>query len=160
MRMHCRTTRIAIGLLACVCTISVWSAAQATHAEQTAAPAPSVDYQRDVHPILAAKCLPCHSEEKRSGGLALASYADALDGGRSGAAIVPGSSAASLLAQRITGEVEPAMPLRLPPLNATEIAVIRSWIDQGARATLRSPAARPRWEAPLALERPAMPDTV
>jgi hypothetical protein len=155
-----RVTKLAIGLLAGVWAIGVWAATQTTGAEQTRPSAPTVDYQRDVHPILAAKCLTCHSQEKRSGGLALATYADALDGGRSGAAIIPGRSAASLLAQRITGEVEPAMPLRLPPLNATEIAVIRSWIDQGARATALSPAARPKWEAPLALERPAIPEPV
>ena len=153
-------TRLAFSLLACVWTISVWTATQTTHAEQTTAPAPTVDYQRDVHPILAARCLTCHSQEKRSGGLALASYADALDGGRSGAAIVPGRSGASLLVQRVTGEVEPAMPLRLPPLTPTEIAMIRSWIDQGARATILSPAARPKWEAPLALERPPIPEPV
>jgi hypothetical protein len=135
-------------------------ALQAARAEHSQPATPAVDYQRDVHPILAAKCLTCHSQEKRSGGLSLAAYADVLDGGRSGAAIRPGSSAASLLVQRITGEVEPPMPLRLPALGAAEIAVIRSWIDEGARATPASAAARPKWEAPLALERPAIPETV
>jgi hypothetical protein len=119
-----------------------------------------VDYDRQVHPILAAKCMLCHSQEKRSGGLSLATYNDALDGGRSGAAIRPGNSAASLLLLRATGEAPPRMPLAGPPLSALELSVIRQWIVQGARATARSAPARPKWEAPLALERPAVPASV
>jgi hypothetical protein len=70
---------------------------------QTASKRTGVDYQQQVHTILAAKCLSCHSSERRSGGLSLAAYADALDGGRSGAAIRPGNSAGSLLVQCIIG---------------------------------------------------------
>jgi len=40
----------------------------------------TIDYQQHVHTILAANCLSCHSAERRSGGLSLASYADALEG--------------------------------------------------------------------------------
>ena len=114
---------------------------------------PTIDYQRQVHTILAAKCLSCRSTERRWG-LSLAAYTDALDGGRSGAAIRPGNSAGSLLMQRITGQMAPAMPLNTPALSAGEIATIRAWIDEGARDTLASAAAAPKWEAPLALARP------
>ncbi len=100
-------------------------------------PAPTVDFNRDVHTIIAAKCLACHSAEKRSGGLSLATYTDVIDGGRSGAAVRPGNSAGSLLMARITGTTAPQMPLGLPPLSEAEIATIRTWIDQGARATQR-----------------------
>jgi len=119
----------------------------------------TIDYQQHVHTILAAKCLSCHSAERRSGGLSLAAYADALEGGRSGAAVRPGDSAGSLLVKRITGEVTP-LPLGRPALSAGEIAAIRLWIDEGARETITSAAAKPKWEAPLALERPAAPDVV
>jgi hypothetical protein len=122
--------------------------------------AATIDYQQHVHTILAATCLSCHSAERRSGGLSLATYADALDGGRSGTAVRPGDSAGSLLVKRVTGEVTPPMPLGRPALSAGEIAVIRRWIDEGARETLTSAAAKPKWEAPLALERPAVPDVV
>ena len=30
-----------------------------------------VDFNRDVHPILAARCFACHGGDKRSGGLSL-----------------------------------------------------------------------------------------
>jgi hypothetical protein len=70
-----------------------------------------VDYERQVHPILAAKCWSCHSQEKRSGGLSLATLADVLAAGRSGAAMKPGSAATSLLVRRVNGEVQPRMPI-------------------------------------------------
>jgi len=54
----------------------------------------SVDYRRDVHPILATRCFVCHSGDKRSGGLSLSAYEDVLQGGRSGAAIVPRDASA------------------------------------------------------------------
>jgi len=121
---------------------------------------PLVDYSRQVHPILAARCLPCHGDEQRSGGLSLATHTGVLQGGRTGAAILPGRSGESLLVRRVTGVVQPAMPLGLEPLAAAEIALIRTWIDQGARATPASPPAQGRWQPPLALARPAIPGAV
>lgn len=120
-------------------------------------PPATVDFDRDVHTILAAKCLMCHSAEKRSGGLSLATYADVLDGGRSGGTVRPGKSADSVLMMRITGATAPQMPFGFPPLSEAEINTIRTWIDQGARATPTSAPARGKWEAPLTLERPAVP---
>ncbi len=116
-----------------------------------------VDFTRQIHPILATRCLPCHSEEKRSGGLALATLDGLLAGRRSGAAIRPGNPANSLLIRRVTGEVPPAMPFGGDPLAAAQIALIRAWIEQGARATPASPPAKAKWEAPLLLDRPAPP---
>ncbi|HEV3483896.1 MAG TPA: PSD1 and planctomycete cytochrome C domain-containing protein [Vicinamibacterales bacterium] len=122
------------------------------------APQPLIDFERQIKPILTETCLECHSQDKRKGGLSLASYVDVLDGGRSGAVIRPGDGARSLLLQRITGEIEPQMPRDELPLGPEQIALIRLWIDQGARATPAAPPAPQPWEAPLALERPNVPD--
>ncbi|MCU1233857.1 MAG: hypothetical protein JWP63_1824 [Candidatus Solibacter sp.] len=119
-----------------------------------------VDYDRQVHPILAAKCWACHSQEKRSGGFSLATYTDLLEGGRSGAAIKPGNSAGSLLLLRANGSRAPRMPLGGAPLAAAELATIAAWIDDGARATPASAPAKPKWEAPLTLTSPAIPPAV
>src|SRR5437667_6733902 len=91
--------------------------------------APTIDFERHVRPIFAAKCLSCHSGEKRSGALSLATYSGVLDGGRNGGAVRPGDSAGSLLMRRIRGEVAPGMPLGKDPLTPPEVAVIRAWID-------------------------------
>jgi len=119
-----------------------------------------IDYDRQVHAILAEKCLACHNAEKRSGGLSLANYQDVLSGGRTGAAVKPGSSATSLVVKRITGAIQPRMPFGGDALADSEIALIRSWIDQGARATPASAAARARWDPPLALSAPPVPNSL
>ena len=116
-----------------------------------------VDFERQIRPIIEDRCLECHSQDKRKGGLSLATYADALDGGRNGPAIRPGHSARSILIHRVTGAVEPQMPKDNDPLTPAQVALIRRWIDQGARAAPDSPAAPQPWEAPLALGRPATP---
>ena len=49
------------------------------------------------------------------------------------------------------------MPKDEEPLDASSIALVRLWIDEGARATPASAPAPAPWEAPLALGRPALP---
>ncbi len=123
------------------------------------APAGRVDYRDQVHPILATHCLACHDQEKRSGGLALATYDDVLAGGRSGPAVRPGQSADSLIIARLLGKIEPQMPLG-GVLGDAQVDILRAWIDEGARP---APAAQPApapWEPKLSLERPTVPDAV
>jgi hypothetical protein len=119
----------------------------------------TVDFDRQIKPILAANCSMCHSAEKRSGGLSLATYADVLEGGRSGTAIRPGSSTKSVLMQHLTGEIEPRMPFGKAPLPDRDLALIRTWIDEGARPKADAPPAQPKWEATLTLSRPAVPQS-
>ncbi len=118
---------------------------------------PKIDYQRDIHAIFAAHCLTCHNAEKRSGGLSLGTYADIIAGGRTGAAIKPGRSEESLAVRRVLGEVLPRMPLGGDPLTPVEVGTLRTWIDEGARATPTSAAAKGRWEPPLSLTEPKIP---
>ena len=141
-------------------TFGIWATALAIRAQHAPSPAAMVDYPRQVFPILKARCLECHSGETRKGGLSLATYADALDGGRTGPSIRPGDGAGSLLVHRVTAEIEPQMPKDEDPLTDAEVALLKLWIDQGARpAPSAAPAPAP-WEAPMALERPAVPRTV
>ncbi len=126
-------------------------------APQRRADAPRVDFEHQIRPIIESHCLECHSAEKRKGGLSLATYADALDGGRNGAVIRPGNSTGSLIVQRLLGRLDPQMPKDEDPLPAATIALVRRWIDQGARETPTSPPAPPPWDAPMALTRPAVP---
>ena len=120
-------------------------------------PAPRVDFQAQIRPLLEKHCLECHSQDKRKGGLSLGDYPDALEGGRNGPVIRPGNSAGSLLIHRVTGRVEPQMPKDETPLTPKELALVRAWIDQGARESMTSPPAPAPWEAPLTLVRPAVP---
>ena len=136
------------------------TAAPAPAARQSRARAASpglVDYKREIEPIVEFYCLQCHSQDKRKGGLSLATYDDMLEGGKDGPVIRPGKGGESPIVQRITGQVEPQMPKDGLPLSDDEIAVVRRWIDEGARASPTSPPAPQPWEAPLALERPPVP---
>src|SRR5712692_2781797 len=116
-------------------------------APSASAGADSVDFARDVQPILQRACAVCHNDTLVQGGLSLASRAAALKGGVSGPAVVPGDGASSLLIKRL-GAVPglPRMPMGLPPLTETDIATLRAWIDAGAPwpdtpATLATAAA-------------------
>jgi hypothetical protein len=140
--------------------LAVYAAATGTPEPPVRQAAARVSFQQQIQPILSKRCLECHSADKRKGGLSLATYADALEGGRNGAAIRPGNSASSLLVHRLTGDVEPQMPKDEEPLSGAELALVRQWIDQGARETPSGPPAPQPWEAPLALERPALPPVV
>jgi hypothetical protein len=138
---------------------TVWSVAVVASVHPGAAPqsSPRIDFAREVQPILSERCIECHDKDKRKGGLSLATYGDALDGGRNGAVIRPGNGARSLLVHRIAGEIEPQMPKDETPLTPAQVALIRRWIDQGARETPASPPAPAPWDAPLALTRPVVP---
>ena len=119
-----------------------------------------VDFMSEIAPIVKRDCLECHSQDRRKGGLSLATYGDALDGGRNGAVIRPGNGAGSPIIHRLTGALDPQMPKDADPLQPAEIALIQRWIDEGARETPDGPAAPPPWEAPTELQRPALPAIV
>lgn len=106
----------------------------------------AASFEADVAPIFAKKCAGCHSPAagKVKGKLNLESAETALQGGESGAAILPGKAQESLLVGAIEHRVEPHMP---PPgkfdkLSDAEIALIRQWIDEGAKFTA-SPSPTP-----------------
>ena len=93
-----------------------------------------VEFERDVHPILKTSCYPCHSGPQPRSGLRLDVQATAMRGGVGGVVIVPGNSGGSRLVHRIEGKGgEPQMPLGRTPLTSEQIAILRTWIDQGAR---------------------------
>jgi len=119
-----------------------------------------IDFERQIQPIITDRCLECHSQDKRKGGLSLATYGDVLDGGKDGAIVRPGQSARSMIIAKVKGEQGDRMPLDELPLSDTQIALLQRWIDEGARATPASAAAPPPWEAPLALTAPDVPPLV
>jgi hypothetical protein len=117
----------------------------------------AVDFDRQVHPILAARCFTCHSGDKRSGGLSLSNYSEILRGGKTGKVVNPGSSQDSLMIRRVLGEGATPMPPVGERLASSEIAVLRSWIDEGARPRRDAAPARPNWVPKMALNKPALP---
>jgi len=122
----------------------------------------TVEFNRDVRPILSEKCFACHGPdaEAREANLRL----DTEEGAKKKRedyehpAVVPGSPEESALIQRIThSDPEKRMP---PPtmnqegsggkeLTNREIALLKKWVEQGAQWE--------KWWAYTPVERPAVP---
>ena len=99
----------------------------------TALTAAEPSFKNDVFPILRDNCLACHSAQAKMGQLVMEDYDGLMTGGKSGKPIVAGDSDASLLIRMLDGRAQPKMPLGggdLPPQN---LAVLKAWIDAGAK---------------------------
>jgi hypothetical protein len=102
-------------------------------------PSESIDFNRDVRPILAENCLACHGFDPahREAGLRLDTFEGATEDRDGSRGIAPGNLDQSQLWQRITSmdsdEVMPPPGSQKPPLNATQKEVLKRWIEQGAK---------------------------
>ena len=91
-----------------------------------------VTFAGSIYPLFEANCADCHITKVR-GELSLADLAGVHDGGESGDAVVPGNAEGSLLYQLVTStDAEERMPRKADALSASDIALIKSWIDSGA----------------------------
>ncbi len=129
------------------CAIAVSSVASRAFAAPPAnAP---IDFERDVRPIFATSCYGCHGPEKKKSDFRLDIKSAAMKGGDSGVDIIPGHSSDSPMIHRVTGQdKEGHMPPNgKPPLTERQIAILKSWIDQGARWPDYPAAAtgKPHW---------------
>ncbi|UUO04898.1 DUF1553 domain-containing protein [Blastopirellula sp. J2-11] len=92
-----------------------------------------VDFESQIRPLLKARCVECHCAKSQHNGLRLDAKKFALDGGDGGPIIVPGHSDESELIRRVTSEDEfEVMPPKGAKLTDSEIALLRTWIEQGA----------------------------
>ena len=94
-----------------------------------------ITYERDIRPILKAYCFHCHGEEPElQGGLDVRLRRLLIEGGDSGAVIVPGSVEKSLLYERISSGEMPPEGAQLRP-TPEQIETIARWIRSGARTS-------------------------
>ena len=95
----------------------------------------AIDFNRDVRPILVARCFACHGPDSstRERGLRLDVREGAVEPARTGRTpvVMPHDADGSLLLERITDPEDP-MPPSGEPLTAAEIDILRRWIDGGA----------------------------
>jgi hypothetical protein len=122
------------------------------------APARIVDYTRHIKPILEARCYRCHGPSRHKAGLRLDSPAFIRKGSSSGAVIVRGDAAKSLLIEVVSStEDRPRMPPTGEPLSTKQILLLKAWIDAGAPAPYEKedsqPARHPHW----AFQPPVLP---
>jgi hypothetical protein len=128
--------------LSLLATTSLAISAQEKRKDQ--GPVPVVDlkrkspviYQKEVEPIFYKKCIACHSGKDPESKFDLSTYEGLIKGGKRGSPVVPGKGGDSLLYKLMTRvDTKVPMPPRgEPPIVAAEMALIKLWIDQGAKA--------------------------
>jgi mono/diheme cytochrome c family protein len=154
-------------LLPTLSGLLIASALSAADGKLPAAATGTIEFGRDVEPILAKNCVKCHGAEKQKGGLRLDRETDARAGGNSGPVIQPGAKAAeSRLLQVIAGlDPDVKMPPQGPALSSDDVGKLRAWIEQGAKWSAagqsvaegeRTPVQSSHW-AFQPIRRPAVP---
>src|SRR6516165_11898213 len=143
-RVRPSSWHVVLALMAVVVAWINWSAPPRAHAQTRVS-------ANDVLPIL-QRCFQCHGPSLKMSKLDLSSRDGMLKGGEKGPALVPGSADASPLYRRVAGLEQPRMPMApVPALNAAENALLKSWIDQGAKwdsVSVSSSSAVPASAAP------------
>lgn len=100
-----------------------------------------VDFEREVVPFLRDNCFSCHCKTTTKGGLSMESPELMIKGGDTGPSLKPGKGAESLLLQAAAHQDD---DLKMPPrenkakaknLTPAQLALLRLWIDQGAKAS-------------------------
>lgn len=96
---------------------------------------PTVDYQQQIEPLFQSRCYRCHGPEKQESNLRLDRRISMINGGDLGAPVlVPGHPEKGELLKRLTSDdPEFRMPREGSPLAASEIALIETWIEEGAQ---------------------------
>ncbi|MFN0169629.1 MAG: DUF1553 domain-containing protein [Bryobacteraceae bacterium] len=98
----------------------------------------TIEFNREVRPILSDRCFTCHGPDpaKRKSKLRFDSEAGAMQDLGGHFAIVPGDPSKSELIRRITTDKK---GLRMPPvyagnaLSPSEVETLRRWVEQGAK---------------------------
>jgi hypothetical protein len=96
----------------------------------------AVDFATDVHPILASRCLGCHSGATPQGGFSLATREGALKG-------------KSEIVARVKGEAGLPMPPTGKSLDEKQIAILEAWVKADLPWTDVSHKVPSAWRAPL-----------
>ncbi len=117
-------TRIAFGLT----FILILTSAHGISAWADNPRSPGRDFDGRIAPILARRCLDCHSGSEPKGKLDLSNKGSALAGGKSGPAIIAGKLDESGLWERVQADEMPPKT----PLPAAEKEALREWIAAGA----------------------------
>ena len=104
--------------------------------------AQSVDYTKQIAPLWDTYCIDCHSADDADGELVLDSFAALMKGGKEGAAITAGKGNESVLVKFLEGRSgrggknEFMPPGKREKLKPEEIALIKTWIDAGAKGPI------------------------
>ena len=102
-----------------------------------------VSFRRDIAPLFLDNCLACHGPKKAEGGYRVDSFEGLMKEGDSGSATFTAQDVEDSESFRrlITEDEEERMPLEGDPLKPPQIALIRRWIEEGAKFDAADPKA-------------------
>lgn len=92
-------------------------------------------YEVAIYPILEAKCVACHNDDKTKGQLNMSSIEKIMKGGKNGLIWKAGDALNSHIIQRANLPLEHKEhmpPKGKPQLTSDEIALLTAWISEGA----------------------------
>lgn len=128
-----------------------------------------VSFIQDVAPILKENCFGCHNPKKKAGKFDMTTYENFRKGGRNDDPVVPGRAKSSYIMDVLTATDASRMPPKEAghPLSKAQLAVIASWIDQGAKLDNGIKPQddlltelRKRWQPPALLAKYARPAVI
>jgi hypothetical protein len=91
-------------------------------------------FAKHIMPFFARYCVECHNSAESQGGLDLETYKSLREGGNGGDVLKPGKADASDLLLVVEHKKRPVMPPRRSKQpRPEEVALLRAWIDAGAR---------------------------
>jgi WD40 repeat protein len=120
-------------LLILVCPLALFAAEKPIAVVQLDRKDPIV-YEKDIEPIFRSKCVVCHTGKEIKGKFDVSNYVTVMKGSQNGPVVIAGKSAESPLALYLGKTKKPFMPPKdEEPLTPQELALIKLWIDQGAK---------------------------
>tara|TARA_B100001057_G_scaffold264661_1_gene264861 strand:+ start:9098 stop:12490 length:3393 start_codon:yes stop_codon:yes gene_type:complete len=102
-----------------------------------------VDFQEEILPMLRANCLACHNRTRSKGEVIMETPDDIRKGNEGGPFVEAGNAEESFLFQLAAHTEEPIMPpaknkVGAKNLSPTELGLLKLWINQGAKGTLKA----------------------
>jgi len=116
------------------------------------------DFVHEVAPILSKRCIECHSDAKKKGGLSMNNEDSFRAGSEDGPIIDPAHPEKSMLLDVITSDDKDVqMPPKGDRLTAEEITTLRAWVQDGAKWEPGYAFKKPAYEPPLKPRMPELP---
>jgi mono/diheme cytochrome c family protein len=92
----------------------------------------TIDFKKDVYPILKQNCYKCHFDKKAKGGFSFNTKESILKGGKENKDkdVISGNSKDSVMIKLILSkDSDEYMPPKGPRLTEAEVATLKKWID-------------------------------
>lgn len=102
-------------------------------AQDTIEPTQSINFERDVRPLLTSKCAGCHGPTRQESGLRLDAKSFVFNSnGHSEVLTIHAPDQSEIIHRVESTNEETRMPPKGEPLSVNEIKLLRNWIEQGA----------------------------